>query len=160
MRPYKVHMHVMADPTNTPDPSDVTACTCFNLRKAARAVTLSYDAALRPAGIKATQFSILATLDKKGPLPMTRLAEDLLVDRTALSRNLKPLERDGLVRLASETDQRVRLVTLTADGQRVFARALPLWEARQAEIAGAMGRADWAALLTGLDAAVATTRDR
>lgn len=151
-------MHVMA--TQTPDmipapsPQDVTACTCFNLRKAARVVSQAYDNVLKPVGLKATQFSVLATLDTLGDLPMTQLADQLLVDRTALSRNLKPLERDGLVRLAGEADQRVRLVTLTPEGKRIFDEALPLWEAIQTDMVEALGRDEWAHLLGGLGAAV------
>jgi len=140
-----------------PSPRDVTACTCFNLRKAARAVSQAYDAALKPVGLKATQFSVLATLDTVGPLPMTQLAEQLLVDRTALSRNLKPLERDGLVRLAGEADQRVRLVTLTPTGKQTFEAARPLWEDMQMRMTRALGETDWAQLLGGLDAAVVAT---
>ena len=153
-------MHVMTTQTPIPSPQDVTACTCFNLRKAARVVSQAYDGALKPVGIKATQFSVLATLDTLVDLPMTQLAEQLLINRTALSRNLKPLERDGLVRLASEADQRVRLVTLTPAGKRIFDKALPLWAAMQDEMAATMGRDDWAGLFGGLGAAVdAVQRD-
>lgn len=163
-------MHVMAKhtdkqipgpgPSAAPSPHDITACTCFNLRKAARVVSQAYDHVLKPVGLKATQFSVLATLDALGPVPMTQLAEHLLIDRTALSRNLKPLERDGLVRLAAETDQRVRLVTLTPAGKRAFDTALPLWEAMQDEMANGMGRQDWAGLLGGLEAAVAVVHNK
>jgi DNA-binding MarR family transcriptional regulator len=152
-------MHVMTDTNistknSLPHPHNVAACTCFNLRKAARVVSQAYDNVLKPVGLKATQFSVLATLDTAGPLPMTQLAEQLLIDRTALSRNLKPLERDGLVLLAGEADQRVRLVTLTPEGKRNFDEALPLWEAIQTDMVDALGRDDWARLLGGLGAAV------
>lgn len=159
-------MHVMASAIDNstkgpgPNPGDVTACTCLGLRKAARAVTVAYDNVLKPAGLKATQFSVLATLDHLGPLPMTRLAEYLLLDRTALSRNLKPLIRDGRVRLAGEADQRVRLVTLTPNGKRTYERALPLWKSMQAEIATTMGHEDWANLLGGLGTTVEIVQGR
>lgn len=163
-------MHVMAKQPNkhnpgsapnlAPSPHDIPACTCFNLRKAARAVSLAYDAALKPVGLKATQFSVLASLNALGPVPMTQLAEHLLTDRTALSRNLKPLERDGFLRLAGETDQRVRLVTLTPAGKRIFETALPLWQAMQDEMATGMGHQDWASLLGGLGAAVAVVQNK
>ncbi len=83
---------------------DLTACTCANLRKAARAVTQVYDQALRPTGLKATQFTMLATLSNRGDLPLSRLAEALVMDRTTLTRNLKPLVGKGLVRI--DQDQR------------------------------------------------------
>ena len=72
-------------------------CTCFNLRKAARAVTQAYDEALKLQGLRATQISILAMLSELGPVTMTNLADQLVMDRTTLTRNLKPLLSDNLV---------------------------------------------------------------
>ena len=114
--------------------TDVTACTCANLRKAARVVTQAYDAALQPAGLKATQFTVLAALVNRGDLPMIRLADALVMDRTTLTRNLKPLVRKGLIRIEQEEDRRVRNVSLTATGRRVFGKACPRWEQAQARI--------------------------
>ena len=82
-------------PTLTlPRPED---CNCFAVRSAARHVTQLYDQLLAPAGLRVTQFSILAKLKRKGPLTINVLADDMVMDRTTLGRNIRPLERDGLI---------------------------------------------------------------
>ena len=75
-----------------PRPED---CNCFAVRSAARHVTQLYDQLLAPAGLRVTQFSILAKLKHKGPLTINALADDMVMDRTTLGRNIRPLERDG-----------------------------------------------------------------
>ena len=140
--------------------TDVTACTCANLRKAARVVTQAYDAALQPAGLKATQFTLLATLAKRGDAPLTRLADALVMDRTTLTRNLKPLIRKGLIRIEHEEDQRVRKVSLTEAGRRVHEDARPQWEQAQSRIVEGLGQARWSGFLEDLTATVAVVRDR
>lgn len=140
--------------------TDVAACTCANLRKAARVVTRAYDAALRPAGLKATQFTLLATLTKRGDAPLTRLADALVMDRTTLTRNLKPLIRKGLIRIEHEEDQRVRKVSLTGAGRRVFEDARRRWEQAQSRIVEGLGQKRWSGFLEDLSATVAVVRDR
>ena len=82
-------------PTLTlPRPED---CNCFAVRSAARHVTQLYDQLLAPVGLRVTQFSILAKLERKGPLTINVLADDMVMDRTTLGRNIRPLERDGLI---------------------------------------------------------------
>ena len=70
-----------------------TPCACSTLRRAARAVTAAYDAALAPSGLRITQFGILRKLARLGPLPVTRLAAEAALDRSTMGRNLNPLER-------------------------------------------------------------------
>ncbi len=139
---------------------DLAACTCANLRKAARVVTQIYDAALQPTGLKATQFTLLATLSKRGDLPLTRLADALVMDRTTLTRNLKPLVRRGLIRIEHDDDQRVRKVSLTETGKSVFEQARPQWAQAQSRIVERLGQARWSGFLDDLMAAVAVVRDR
>ena len=129
---------------------DVASCSCANLRMASRMVTQCYDAALQPAGVKATQFTLLATLAKGGESPLTRLAGVLLMDRTTLTRNLKPLERRGLVRIEHGDDQRVRTVSLTKAGRAKFDLALPHWRRVQSQLVETLGRKRWSGLLTDL----------
>ncbi|MEE8273100.1 MAG: MarR family transcriptional regulator, partial [Alphaproteobacteria bacterium] len=74
------------------DAREAAICTCFNLRKAARAVTQLYDAALGPSGLRATQFSLIAALGVRGAPTISQLAKAMVMDRTTLTRNLKPLE--------------------------------------------------------------------
>jgi DNA-binding MarR family transcriptional regulator len=105
-----------------------TSCACATLRRAARAVTAAYDAALAPSGLRITQFSILRRLARLGPLPVTRLASEVALDRSTMGRNLNPLERRGLVRIkVGNADQRERIAYLTAAGEAAIAAAVPHW---------------------------------
>ena len=112
-----------------------SACTCGSLRKASRRISQFYDTALAPIGIKSTQFSILSEVDRgsaAGPVSMCELATAMVMDRSTLGHNLKPLERDDLVvlRLAAD-DRRKRYVELTNKGRLILQRSRRLW--RQAE---------------------------
>jgi DNA-binding MarR family transcriptional regulator len=110
-------------------------CTCGSLRKASRRVSQFYDAALAPLGIKSTQYSILFEAARgsiEGPITMRELATLMIMDRSTLGHNLKPLERDNLVTLrASDADRRKRYVELTPKGKSTLRKARRLW--RQAE---------------------------
>jgi DNA-binding MarR family transcriptional regulator len=111
-------------------------CTCMTLRRAARAVTAAYDAALAPSGLRITQFSILRKLARLGPLPVTRLAAEAALDRSTMGRNLNPLERRGLVRIeVGNVDQREHVAYLTAAGEAAIEAALPYWRKAQERIA-------------------------
>lgn len=111
-------------------------CTCGVLRRAARAATALYDQALRPTGLRVTQFAILRILARSGPLPVTRLAAEAALERTTMARNLDPLERRGLVRIgAAETDGRSRLAELTEAGRAALAEAIPHWQGAQEQLA-------------------------
>ena len=138
--------------------TDVAFCSCASLRKAARAVTQSFDAALAPVGLKATQFTVLATVERLGEAPLTRLAEALVMDRTTLTRNLKPLERAGWLRLSEGEDRRVRRIALTRRGRALLDRARPLWQAAQSRVVEGLGEQRWSGLFDGLAATVALTK--
>jgi len=144
----------------TRNPQDVQAavlrCTCFNLRKAARAVTQMYDEFLRPSGIRATQFSLLMLVRGLGPIAISELAEKAVMDRTTLKRNLELLERDGLVRIQPGEDARVREVSLTARAHERLAEALPLWHRAQTHVTSELGQGRFDRLLLDLSAAVST----
>jgi len=122
-----------------------TDCLCIHLRRIARSVTQAYDDALAASGVKLTQFSLLRSVQRNEPAAIGTLAEELELDRTTLTRNLRPLERDGLLTTsASADDQRVTEVRLTARGRRTIAQALPAWHKAQADMTKRMGtrRAD------------------
>jgi DNA-binding MarR family transcriptional regulator len=138
--------------------TNVAACTCANLRKAARVVTQRYEAALQPAGLKVTQFTVLATLTKRGDLPLTHLAAALGLDRTTLTRNLKPLIAQGLVATENERDQRVRRIKLTAKGSKAFKDALPHWQEVQSNVVAGLGHKRWSGFLDDLSATIAEAR--
>src|SRR5215813_8883878 len=94
-------------------------CNCFVVRSAARHVTQLYDQFLAPVGLHVTQFSILAKLKRLGPLTINALAKDMVMDRTTLSRNALPLERDGLIKIEmSAADGRAKELHLTKAGEK------------------------------------------
>jgi DNA-binding MarR family transcriptional regulator len=138
----------------------VLKCTCFNLRKAARAVTQMYDEFLRPSGLRTTQFSLLMLIRGMGPIRITELAEEAVMDRTTLKRNLDLLEREGLVRVETGGDARVRDVSVTRAAEARLAKALPLWQRAQAHVTKQLGQGRADRLLTDLSAAIATTESR
>lgn len=123
-------------------------CVHFNLKRSVRAVTQRFNAALAEEGLQITQFTLLVTSSLLGAAPVTELAERLALDRTTLSRNLRPLEREGWIEAApSEADARVRLVRITPAGEALLARAYPLWASVQEEVTRAFDDAEYAELL-------------
>jgi DNA-binding MarR family transcriptional regulator len=113
---------------------------------------------LEPGGLRVTQFTLLVAVSLAGAAPITRLAEELVMDRTTLTRNLRPLEKQGLIKVGSGKDQRTRAVTLTARGRNVLAEVLPLWEKAQARVVKGLGPERWNSLLADLSATVALAR--
>ena len=134
---------------------DLANCTNANLRKATRAVTQIYDAALQPAGLRATQFALLGALAKRGEMPLTQLAEALVMDRTTLTRNLKPLVGKGLIQIGVGADQRVRSISLTEEGRHAVKEAAAYWRKAQSRLVKGLGQERWRSLLDDLAAAVA-----
>lgn len=126
-------------------------CACATLRRAARAVTQLYDAALRDAGLRATQFTLLEVLEKSGEITQGRLGEGLALDSTTLSRTLLLLEKRGWIRSAPGVDRRERHVRLTPKGRGKLGQARPQWEQAQARLRGALGDARWSGLFISLD---------
>lgn len=115
------------------------ACACFNVRKAARLVTQQYDEMLQGTGLRATQLSMLVVIARRGPITVSELAEVLVMDQTTLTRNLTPLEKQGLVQRVPGTDRRTRRVSLTPKGLEAVVKALPLWKRAQAKILRTFG---------------------
>lgn len=119
-----------------PDP--LLSCTCFKLRKATRALSRVYDQHLSQAGLKTTQYSVLANA-ARAALPLAELADTLGLERTTLTRNLKPLIEAGWIVLAAGADARQRIVTITAAGRAKVAEAYPVWCAAQRAVEQAVG---------------------
>jgi len=126
-------------------------CACTALRKAARAVGRVYDEALAGAGMTTAQFAVLRNIGRGEPLPLSRLAEQLVMDRTSLYRAIGPIEAKGWVRIVAGPGK-AKLASLTPAGRAVMADAEADWEAVQARVVEAMGAARWAEL----EAALAT----
>ncbi len=117
-----------------------SACHCQALRQAARRVSALYDAALAPYGLRISQYVVLARLRADGPRGIQALADALAMDRTTLGRALRPLERDGLVRLARDpADARSRRIALTEEGGLRLAQARLAWAAAQAHFEHGFG---------------------
>jgi DNA-binding MarR family transcriptional regulator len=131
----------------------VQRCVCGNLRMAARLVTQRYDDALRPTGLRFMQFTLLARLRAADGLPMTELAQQMGLDRTTLTRNLKPLIERGYAHITPGNDRRERLVTLTGRGRAALREALPHWERAQDGMTAGLGEDATSALLDLLRAA-------
>src|SRR5262245_15995088 len=110
-----------------------TACACASLRRAARALTQEYDAAVRSGRLRATQLTLMAAVVSADGRAMTAVGRALGMDRTTLTRNLHPLERAGLVRVAASADDaRRKVLRLTPKGTRLLAAAVPRWARVQA----------------------------
>src|SRR5687768_5142177 len=138
----------------------VTHCTCSNLRKTARVITELYDEFLKPSGLLGTQFRLLGAIASSGSIALTPLAELMDVDRTTLARNLKPLERDGLVTMSAGEDRRIHLLTLTDSGRAALMTAFPLWEEAQAWLISHLGEDRWRAMLGDWSNLVELARQR
>jgi DNA-binding MarR family transcriptional regulator len=130
---------------------DGSRCNCTTLRKASRRISQLYDTALAPSGLKTTQRAILAQISRSEPTAVGALAEALVMDSGALAHTLKPLERDGLVDVAIDPDdRRNRLITLTLRGRAKLAETDALWAKAQQGFEIAFGGAESEALREAL----------
>jgi DNA-binding MarR family transcriptional regulator len=118
-------------------------CACANLRRADRAVSQFYDAALRPSGLRITQFTLLQALTLAPKISQRQLSELLEIDTTTLTRTLAPLRRKGWLRSVAGTDRREVRLSLTAAGRRQYLHALPYWRTAQKNLQRALGSDDW-----------------
>ena len=140
-----------------PDPLSPEACNCFAIRAAARHVTQFYDQAVAPTGLRTTQFSILSKLKRIGPLTINALAEDMVMDRTTLGRNILPLERKGLIKIAPvASDRRAKEIHLTKVGEKRLEAARKRWSLAQARFEASFGAMRAADLRASLRAIVAS----
>lgn len=135
-------------------------CACGNLRKAVRAVTQFYDEALRPVGLRASQLALLAAGNGLGAPTMSQLAKFMVMDRTTLTRNLRPLEKQELIRIKPGKDRREREVTVTRRGLETLAKAYPAWRKAQAHVTNSLGKERMSQLLADLSAVVGVTQGR
>src|SRR5205823_2963748 len=128
-------------------------CVCFNLRRVTRAMTQFYDAEMRRHGIRPTQGSILESLKAKDSWTMAELSDWLGMERTTLVRNLRPLQRDGLVQVAGGGRGRLVEVAITAKGRRQIEKLTPAWKAAQSAAVKSLGEKRWSAILADLETA-------
>jgi DNA-binding MarR family transcriptional regulator len=134
-------------------------CTCFLLRRLTRRVTQVYDAALLPAGLTITQYSLLAHLLRLPGLSASALAGHMGMDRTTLLRTLRPVIDAGWVRQGNGSPGRPAKLALSAPGAAKLREARPLWEKAQRSIEGAIGDRRVATLHALIDASLAALRE-
>jgi DNA-binding MarR family transcriptional regulator len=132
------------------DKSGCAECACFNLRKASRTITQLFDRAMQPGGLRGTQFSILAVLSFMGATTVTRLSNNLLMDRTTLTRNLRPLEHKGYIVVSAGEDLRTRAVELTDNGVKALGEAYPIWKETQTKIINKLGKKRFQSMISDL----------
>jgi DNA-binding MarR family transcriptional regulator len=131
----------------------VTRCNAGAVRRAGRRVGHFYDTILAPAGLSLCQYGILSALNGRGAaLPSVQeLAEELVLDRSTLGQNLRPLERDNFVTLLTDPrDRRVRLIALTKSGIAKYNEAKPYWAAAQERFEEVFGKEEAAKLRSAL----------
>jgi DNA-binding MarR family transcriptional regulator len=126
------------------------ACVCATLRRTTRAIARVYDAALAPFGLRTTEYSLLARLDLYGPMALTPFAARLGMDRSTLTRELRPLQDAGLVAVGTGQDRRQRVARLTEAGEQALAAARPAWLQVQVEVSERFGGERTGALLSEL----------
>jgi DNA-binding MarR family transcriptional regulator len=115
-------------------------CNCLALRQAARHLSQFYDQFLAPSGLRTTQYSILARLQRKGPMTINTLAAEMVMDRTTLGRNILPLQRDGLIAVGpGKSDRRSKELRLTDAGASRLRAARKGWEQAQAQFETGFG---------------------
>lgn len=117
-----------------------SSCYCINIRRAANAITFFYDNALESTGLTVNQFSLLKNLKHLGTSSISSLASYVGLERTTLTRTLKPLIKQGLIQDTSETGSRNRKLQLTGLGEETLKEGIPLWESAQAEIENRLGK--------------------
>jgi DNA-binding MarR family transcriptional regulator len=143
-----------------PNLAECANCLCLASRQAARRVTRIFDRELRPYGLRATQFTVLAMLSLRGATTIGELADALGIERTTLTRNLALIEHASWVKIEpAKQDARSRLVTVTDQGRAVLAPAFPAWRKAQDITTAAIGSGAASALRGLASAALRQTRN-
>ena len=127
-------------------------CLCRRIQRASRTIGRRFDEALRPVGLNNWQFTLLVMINRPSPLTVNGLAEELGMDRTTTTKNLRPLQRRGLLEIRQdEEDARVRRIVLTASGHGVLGEARPRWQAANDAVTSSLEGGTLACLRSALD---------
>jgi DNA-binding MarR family transcriptional regulator len=118
------------------------SCVAFNLRKCSTVVSRIYQKEMRGAPVKGPLFSLMATISRRGPSTITALAEDIGLDRTTLTRNLRHLEQRGLIRVVRVTASRNE-VSLLPKGEVALQESMTSWRRAQEKVLGQLGETRW-----------------
>jgi DNA-binding MarR family transcriptional regulator len=143
-----VYMHTMKKRL---DMASVENCACFNVRRTSRVITQFFDVELRRHGIRPTQTPILGALRAKNGWGMAELSEWLGMERTTLLRNLRPLQRDGLVRAKGGGRGGHVKLEITEEGRAALAKTLPAWRSAQDKVVAILGKERWSAIISDLE---------
>lgn len=149
---------VMHDDELTADSTGMLAemCLCSNVQRAARSIGRRFDEAFRPVDLTNWQFTLMVALNRPEPPTINTLAQDLAIDRTTITANLKPLERRGLVTVKQDVaDRRVRRIALTESGRTLLRDAYAIWKRVQGSVERDLALDDLEAFRAGLRAAAA-----
>jgi len=132
------------------DMTSVENCVCFNIRRVSRLITQFFDSEARRNSIRPTQAPILRALQAKSEWSMAELSEWLGMERTTLLRNLRPLQRDGLVRVKGGGRGSHVKLEISEKGRKVLAKMLPAWRAAQDKVVATLGKERWSTIITDL----------
>ncbi|HWR38404.1 MAG TPA: MarR family winged helix-turn-helix transcriptional regulator [Patescibacteria group bacterium] len=121
-------------------PKQPSPCHCMNLRRASRAITQFYDAAMADIGLTIAQLALLRHLELLAPVTISELAKRMRIDRTTLNRNMKPLAEAGLIIISPGRDSRTRQVELTAAGNAAVIQGWQRWQEAQVSVEGYLGK--------------------
>lgn len=125
-------------------------CVSYRLRRAARLAAKVFDAALKPIGLRNTQFTLLSALANRGAMNIGTLSELLATDGTTLTRNLEVLTRRGLIEDGVSEDGRIRVVQVSDQGKAKYEEALPLWRAAQQQVLAGLSQNQWTEMVERL----------
>jgi DNA-binding MarR family transcriptional regulator len=145
---FSVYIHIMKKQL---DMASVENCTCFNVRRISRVITQYFDAEVRRHGLRPTQTPILGALQAKNGWGMAELSEWLGMERTTLLRNLRPLQRDGLVRAKGGGRGGHVELEITEKGRTALAKMLPAWRSAQDKVVAILGKERWSSIIRDLE---------
>jgi len=126
-------------------------CPAFNIRAASRIITQLFDEILKPSGLQITQFSVLVGIHILDKPSISKLAKVLVMDRTTLTRSLKPLENEGLIKILPGDDKRTHFIDLTAKGKMAMQKTIPYWEKARSTVSNEFGEKNLDKLLKDLE---------
>ncbi len=138
--------------------AETPLCVAYNLRKSSRIVSKIYEQEMRSAPIRGPQFSLSIMIAQRGTITISGLAREIGADRTTLTRNLKLLERKGVIRITPGEDRRKRVVTLMPRGEQAIRASYKHWKKAQAKVVKALGTERWRRMQTDLSAVSALAR--
>jgi DNA-binding MarR family transcriptional regulator len=136
----------------------IGSCACFNFRKASRSVTQLFDQILAPIGLRSTQLTILVAAQVLGPCGLARLARELVMDRSTITRNIHPLVLQGMLQVTGKSGRGGKSVEITKSGQDALVGAVPYWKEAQGKLLERMGKDRLDRVMVDLSNVVDATR--